>query len=78
MLELDGAMYDWHPAGKSLSFVRQENGAMNLWLHSLDGNASRKLTSFSEGVIPAYAWTADGSAAAVVHAVDAIDVVLIR
>ena len=77
-LALDGAMYEWHPAGKSLSFVRQENGAMNLWLHPLDGGPSRKLTAFSEGVIPAYAWREDGSAAAVVHAVDAIDVVLIR
>jgi Tol biopolymer transport system component len=77
-LELDGAMYAWHPHGKALSYVREENGAMNLWLRPLAADESEKLTSFSDGSIAHYAWNADGSRAAVVHAVDSVDVVLIR
>lgn len=77
-LELDGAMYEWHPDGKALSFVRDQDGAMNLWLHPLDGGEAKKLSWFSAGSILHYAWSKDGSHAVVTHVVDATDVVLIR
>ena len=77
-LELDAAMYRWYPRGNALSYVREENGAMNLWLRPLHGGEAKKLTSFSEGTIAAYAWRDDGSRAAVTHVVDSTDVVLIR
>jgi eukaryotic-like serine/threonine-protein kinase len=77
-LELDGAMYAWHPDGKALSYVREEKGAMNLWLRPLGANESKQVTWFSDGSIAHYAWNGDGSRAAVVHTVDAMDVVLIR
>ena len=77
-LEFDGAMYRWHPGGKALSFVREENGVINLWLRGLDGSEGKKLTWFSEGMIADYAWRDDGTKAAVTHIVDATDVVLIR
>lgn len=77
-LDLDAMMYAWHPDGKALSYVREENGAGNLFLRPLDASASKQLTWFSDGVIPHYAWNRDGSRAVVVHVVDATDVVLIR
>jgi hypothetical protein len=58
--------------------VREEKGAMNLWLRPLSGGDAKKLTSFSEGTIAAYAWRDDGSRAAVTHVVDSTDVVLIK
>lgn len=76
--DLNGAMYQWHPKQNAVSYVRQENGAMNLWLRPFDSETPKQLTWFSEGLIHDYAWRADGSQAVVTHVVDAIDVVLIR
>jgi eukaryotic-like serine/threonine-protein kinase len=75
--EFDGAMYEWHPRGNALSFVREETGSMNLWLRPLDGEP-KKLTWFNDGSIMQYAWNGDGSRAAVTHVVDSVDVVLIK
>ena len=75
---VEGSLFAWHPSGKALSFAREDQGVMNLWLHSLATSESKKLTSFSEGSIYDYAWSKDGSRAVVVHSVEATDVVLIR
>ena len=75
--EFDGAMYEWHPRGHALSYVREETGSMNLWMRALDGEP-KKLTWFNDGSIMQYAWNADGSRAAVTHVVDSVDVVLIK
>lgn len=77
-IDLDGAMYQWHPKGDALSYVRQEKGAMNLWLRPLGSDTSKQLTWFSEGVIIDYAWRRDGTQAVVTRVVEAVDVVLIR
>ncbi|HYR28020.1 MAG TPA: protein kinase [Thermoanaerobaculia bacterium] len=77
-LEYGGAMYLWHPNGKMLSYVREEEGAMNLYLRGLDGSAPKKLTWFSDGSIVQYDWNRDGSRAAVTHVIDAVDVVLLK
>ncbi|HEX2121265.1 MAG TPA: hypothetical protein VHL59_06445, partial [Thermoanaerobaculia bacterium] len=38
-LDLKGGMYRWHPRGDAISFVREENGRMDLWLQPLSGGA---------------------------------------
>ena len=77
-LPLSGSMYRWHPSGRAISFVREENGRMDLWLQPLDDGAPRRLTQFSEGSIVDYAWAPDGTRAVVAHVVDSRDVVLMR
>jgi len=77
-LELKGAMYRWHPSGRAISFVREENGGMDLWLQPLDGTPPRRLTQFRDGAIYDYAWNAAGTRVVVAHALDTADVVLLR
>ncbi len=70
----EGSLVRWKPDGSALSFVRDGN----LWLQPRDGSEARKLTSFSDGSITDYTWSADGTHAIVVHVSDAVDVVVIR
>jgi len=77
-MDLKASMFRWHPAGRAISFVREENGGMDLWLQPLDGTPARRLTHFSEGSIVEYAWNADGTRAVVAHVLDSADVVLMR
>ncbi|HUP60968.1 MAG TPA: protein kinase [Thermoanaerobaculia bacterium] len=78
MHKLDGTMYRWHPNGRAITFVREENGRMDLWLQPLDGTAPRRLTQFSEGSIVDYAWSTNGKRAVVAHTITAADVVLMK
>ncbi len=77
-LDLKGGLYRWHPRGDAISFVREENGRMDLWLQPLAGGAPRRITQFNEGAIADYAWSADGTRAVLAHVVDSADVVLMR
>ena len=77
-LALNGWLFKWLPNGRAVSFVREENGVMNLWLQPLDGGSPRGLTQFSEGAIVDYSWSADGKRAVVAHVIDSVDVVLMQ
>ena len=77
-LDLQGSMYRWLPDGRTISFVRDDNGTMDLWLQSLDGGEARRLTHFNEGSIYDYAWNATGTRAIISHLVDSADVVLMK
>jgi Tol biopolymer transport system component len=77
-LDLKGSMYRWHPSGRAISFVSEENGRMDLWLQPLDGTPPRRLTQFSDGSIYDYAWNAAGTRVVIAHALDTADVVLMR
>jgi Tol biopolymer transport system component len=73
-LAAEGATVRWKPDGSALTYVRDGN----LWLLATDGGTSKKLTSFNEGAITDYTWSADGTRAIVAHVTDAVDVVVIR
>jgi serine/threonine protein kinase/Tol biopolymer transport system component len=74
VLPVRGQQYQWR--NDAVTYVRDDNGVTNLW--QLDGKTPRRLTDFSEGSIADYAWSADGSRAAITHVVDSSDVVVIR
>lgn len=76
-VDLKGGMYRWRDAN-DVSFIHDDNGAANLWLKPLGGDAAQKLTNFNEGSIVDYAWSDDGKRAVVAHVVDSIDVVVIH
>ncbi len=76
-IEIKGSHYRWRD-GRTVSFVRNENGTANLFLQPIAGGAPHKLTAFSDGSIADYAWSRDGRRAVVAHVVDSVDVVLIR
>jgi serine/threonine protein kinase/WD40 repeat protein len=67
----------WSPDGRSVAYVRSENGAYNIWIHSVEGNRSRQLTNFKEDEVFAFDWSADNGLA-VVRGKLIQDVVLLR
>jgi len=77
-IDVKGSMFHWHPSGRAISFLREENGGMDLWLQPLDGSPARKLTQFNDGTIYDYAWNADGTRVVLAHVLDSADVVLMR
>ncbi len=77
-IEMPGSLYQWTPDSSAVTFVREDNGRVDLWLQPRDGSAARPLTSFTEGRIADFAWSGDGKRAVLSHAVEAVDVVVIR
>jgi serine/threonine protein kinase/Tol biopolymer transport system component len=67
----------WSPDGRSVAYIRSENSAYNIWVHSIEGNRSRQLTHFKEDQVFAFDWSAD-SGLAVVRGKLIQDVVLLR
>ncbi len=68
--------YGWSPDGRSITFVRSENGAENLWSMPLEGGKAVRLTNFSGDHIFRYAWSDDGKQMVVVRGNTSSDVVL--
>ncbi|HEY7211547.1 MAG TPA: winged helix-turn-helix domain-containing protein [Bryobacteraceae bacterium] len=68
----------WTPDGKSLTYIRAQDGLENLWTVPIFGGRSRQVTHFNEGQIFKFAWSADGKRLAVAHGATARDVVLLR
>jgi len=68
--------YGWTHDGRSITFVRSENGADNIWSMPLEGGKPVPLTNFSSDQILRYAWSADGKRLAVVRGNTSSDVVL--
>ena len=50
----------WTPDGRALSYVASEGGVSNIWLQPITGGPARRLTNFTDGVIRAHSWAADG------------------
>lgn len=50
----------FHPDGASLSFVRLQGGAANIWTMPLPGGEPVQVTRFDGGTIPGYDWLPDG------------------
>jgi Tol biopolymer transport system component len=68
--------YGWTPDGRSISFVRSENGADNIWSMPLDGGKPVQLTNFTSDHIFRYAWSFDGKRLVAVRGSTSSDVVL--
>jgi DNA-binding winged helix-turn-helix (wHTH) protein/Tol biopolymer transport system component len=49
----------WSPAGASLQYLVQQNGATNLWEQPLTGGKPRQLTKFTSGRIFDFNWSSD-------------------
>jgi len=59
--------------------VRVTGGAANLWRQPIDGGPPTQVTHYTGGdLIAAHAWSPDGKLLAMVRAVTARDVVVIR
>ncbi|MGA8036372.1 MAG: protein kinase [Candidatus Acidiferrales bacterium] len=66
------------PDGKSLGFVRIEEGIDNVWRMPLDGGAPAQLTHFPSGRIVDFSWSPDGKSLVVGRFQRESDVVLLR
>jgi Tol biopolymer transport system component len=49
----------WTPEGSGLIYVDHRNGIDNIWIQSIQGGQPRQLTTFTEGRIFSFDWSAD-------------------
>jgi Tol biopolymer transport system component len=54
----EGGTFKWMPDGAGIAYV--DDPGQNVWVQPLDGGAPRQLTHFTDRVIDALAWSADG------------------
>jgi eukaryotic-like serine/threonine-protein kinase len=57
----------WMPDGKTLAFVRNQNGVSNLWTFDPQTGKTARLTDFREDQIMNFAWSPDGSQVAFIR-----------
>jgi Tol biopolymer transport system component len=50
----------WSPSGDALEFIREVDGAVNIWRRPLAGGDVRRVTAFTNDELGSYAWTTDG------------------
>jgi len=67
----------WSPDGRSIYFIKSEEGVGNIWRQPIAGGASLRVTNFSSGTIRALAVSRD-ERLAFHHSVTTSDAVLIR
>ena len=67
----------WSVDGKSLQYMRTENGASNIWERPLDGGKLRQLTKFPTGRIFDFHWSLDGKRLLLTRGEVSSDVVLL-
>ena len=70
--------FSFTPDGKALAFVRQEQGASNVWTLPLDSAAAKQVTNFKSKVILDFQWSPDGKQMAVLRHDENSDVILLR
>ena len=66
------------PDGKSIAFVRRDNGADNVWVQPLDGSAGHAVTDFKSEQIWSFSLSPDGKNLAVLRGHYDSDVVLLQ
>jgi Tol biopolymer transport system component len=50
----------WTADGKSITYVRTQHGASNIWVQPIDGSPAKQLTTFTSMYIWRHAWSSDG------------------
>ena len=50
----------WNPDHSGITYVRTTDGAANIWLQPNSAEPPRQLTSFKEGEITSFSWSANG------------------
>jgi Tol biopolymer transport system component/predicted Ser/Thr protein kinase len=68
----------WHPDGKSFSFLDAKDGIANVWLQDVDGGPPRQATFFESGEIFSFGWSRDGRKLVLSRGEPTSDAVLIR
>ena len=68
----------WHPSGRSFTFLDSKEGLMNIWLQDIDGGPPRQVTFFDSGLIFNFAWSHDGRKLVLSRGEPRSDAVLIR
>jgi serine/threonine protein kinase/Tol biopolymer transport system component len=76
-LDRGGRMYRWTPDGKGIVYIKKSAKGDNLMLQPLAGGACQTLTTFADGSIANYQWSADGKRILLTHYVQTRDVVLL-
>jgi Tol biopolymer transport system component len=74
---LNGRLYRWSPDGQSIVFVKDDGKKENLYQLPLGGGEAKAITSFTDGKIKTFAWSADGKRIVLTHYLESSDVVLI-
>jgi serine/threonine protein kinase/Tol biopolymer transport system component len=67
----------WTIDGSGLAYVSRADGAANVWLQPLTGEAPRQLTHFKDANMPSFAWSPDGKQLACVRITKAHTPVLV-
>jgi Tol biopolymer transport system component len=69
--------FAWMPDGRSIAYLDNGSGILNVWSQPLDGSAPKQLTNFKSEFIISFAISRDGKIAA--YRVSATrDIVLIK
>lgn len=66
------------PDGRSIAFPNQENGISSIWVQSLAGGPSKRLTNFNSPNIQSFAWSSDGRSLATIRTAVTRDAILIK
>jgi serine/threonine protein kinase len=51
---------NWKPDGRSIAYIKSENGFSNIWEQPVDGGEPRQFTKFNSETIYFFDWTKDG------------------
>jgi eukaryotic-like serine/threonine-protein kinase len=70
------SVFKWTPDGRAIAFV--DATGTNVWAQPLDGGTARQLTHFTDRVIEAFAWSADGQRLALARSTIINDIVLFK
>ncbi len=70
-------LFRWTPDGQALAYIVNENGASNIWLQPLNGDAPTQLTNYKAGQLISLAWSPDGQWSAYMRRAATSDVVLL-
>jgi Tol biopolymer transport system component len=70
-------VFRWTPDGQALAYIVNENGASNIWLQPLNGDAPTQWTNYKVGQLISFAWSLDGQWSAYMRHTATSDVVLL-
>ena len=72
-----GRVLQWHPDGRSITYLDHRGGVTNIWAQPVNGDAPQQLTDFKNDQIFFHSWSPDGKFLAVSRGMVMNDVVMI-